>query len=280
MIKVVTDSTCDLPQEVIARHGISVVPLYVQGGGRSYLDGIDLSREEFYLQLAAYDPPATTAAPGPEQFCQVYDSLAMQGATEILSIHISSSLSAVVNSARLGAQEAQGAAVTVLDSRQLSLGTGFLVVSAAKAIVAGQSLPEILALLQEQILRTHVFAALDTLEFLRRSGRMNTVMAGLGTLLQIKPILRMADGQPTAERVRTRGHAFQRMIRWLSELLPLQEVALVHTHAPDRAEELRRQAQHLLPEGEIPAVNITPVIGAHIGPGAVGFACVTARRSS
>ena len=137
---------------------------------------------------------------------------------------------------------------------------------------------EIIALLEDQILRTHVFAGLDTLEFLRRSGRMNRVMAGLGSVLQIKPLLKMYDGNPTGERVRTRRRAIERLMGMLSDLVPLERVALVHTNAPDRAEDLRQRVQHLLPEGEIPSVDITPVIGAHIGPGAVGFACVTARR--
>ena len=144
--------------------------------------------------------------------------------------------------------------------------------------LAGKTLAEITTLLEEQILRTHVFAALDTLEFLRRSGRMSRVMAGLGTVLQIKPLLKMYDGEPTAERVRTRKRAIERLIGLLSDLVPLEQVALVHTHAPDRAQDLQHQVQHLLPEGEIPSVDITPVIGAHIGPGAVGFACVSARK--
>jgi DegV family protein with EDD domain len=196
----------------------------------------------------------------------------------VLSIHISISLSAVVDVARLGAKETDTVPVTVLDSRQLSLGTGFLVLTAAKAAAEGRSMDEITPMLEEQALRTHVFAALDTLEFLRRSGRMSRVMASLGSVLQIKPLLKMYNGNPTAERVRTRKRATERLISLLSDLVPLEQVALVHTHTPDRAEELRQQVQHLLPEGEVPSVDITPVIGAHIGPGAVGFACITARK--
>ena len=276
-IQIVTDSTCDLPEAIIAEYGITVVPLYINFGDQSYLDGVELSRQEFYERLPECEPPPTTAAPGSELFRQTYERLAGEGATEVLSIHISISLSAVVDVARLGAKETEAVPVTVFDSRQLSLGTGFLVLAAAKAAAEARPMGEILALLEEQISRSHVFAALDTLEFLRRSGRMSRVMAGLGSVLQIKPLLRMYDGNPTAERVRTRSRATQRLISLLSELVPLEQVALVHTHAPDRAEELRQRVQHLLPEGEVPSVDITPVIGAHIGPGAVGFACVTAR---
>ena len=276
-IKIVTDSTCDLPEATVAQYGITVVPLYINFEDQSYLDGVELSRQEFYERLPDYETSPTTAAPGPGVFRQTYERLADEGATGVLSIHISISLSAVVDVAGLGAKETEAVPVTVFDSRQLSLGTGFLVLAAAKAAAEGRPMEEIMALLEEQISRSHVFAALDTLEFLRRSGRMNRVMAGLGSVLQIKPLLRMYDGNPTAERVRTRERATQRLISLLSELVPLEQVALVHTHAPDRAEGLRQRVQHLLPEGEVPSVDITPVIGAHIGPGAVGFACVTAR---
>jgi DegV family protein with EDD domain len=277
-IRIVTDSTCDLPEATVAEYGITVVPLYINFGDRSYLDGVELSRQEFYERLPDYETPPTTAVPGPEVFRQTYERLADEGATEILSIHISISLSTMVDVARLGAKETDAVPVTVFDSRQLSLGTGFLVQTAAKAAAEGHSMDEIIPLLEEQISRTHVFAALDTLEFLRRSGRMNRVMAGLGSVLQIKPLLKMYDGEPTAERVRTRKRATERLISLLSDLVPLEQVALVHTQAPDRAEDLRQRVQHLLPEGEVPSMDITPVIGAHIGPGAVGFACVTARK--
>jgi DegV family protein with EDD domain len=276
-IRIVTDSTCDLPEAIVAEYGIIVVPLYVNIGSQSYLDGVDLSREEFYERLPYYHPPPTTAAPGPERFRQIYEGLAANGATAILSIHISISLSAVVDAARSGAQETKAAPVTVFDSQQLSLGTGFLVVAAAKAAAEGRSMAEIIASLEDLILRTHVFAALDTLEYLRRSGRMNTAMAGLGNLLRIKPLLKMYNGNPTAERVRTSDGAIKRLISLLGDLAPLEQVAIIHSHAPDKGEYLRQQAQHLLPEGEILFVNLTPVIGAHIGPGAVGFACITAR---
>jgi len=274
-IKIVTDSTCDLPETVTAEYGITVVPLYINVGNQSYLDGVELSRQEFYQRLPDYDPFPTTSMPGAEQFRQVYERLGAEGATEILSIHISISLSGVVNVARLGSQQTEAVPVTVLDSRQLSLGTGFLVLSAARAAAAGRSMAEIVALLEEQISRTHVFAALDTFEFLRRSGRVNGFRYGLGTLLSIKPLLKMYDGQAISETVRTRKRAFERLIQLVSDLGPLRQLALVHTNAPKDAEMLRQQAQYLFPDDRTPlSVDVTPVIGAHIGPGAVGFACV------
>ena len=277
-IKIVTDSTCDLPESVIARCGITVVPLYINVGSKGYLDGVELSRQEFYERLPTYSPLPTTATPGTDMFRKAYDKLASEGATEILSLHISISLSATVDVARLAAKETHSIPVTVVDSRQLSLGTGFLVERAAQAAAEGGSMREIMPLLQDQISRTHVIAALDTLEYLRRSGRMNSAVAALGTLLQMKPLLKMYDGKPTAERVRTNNGATERLVSLMSDLAPFERVAFVHSHAPTKAESLRLKVQHLLPSGEIPSVEITPVLGANIGPGAAGFAVVTARR--
>jgi DegV family protein with EDD domain len=277
-IKIVTDSTCDLPESVLTEYDITVIPMYINVGSHGYLDGVELSRQEFYSRLPDWDPPPTTAAPGTQRFRQAYEELAEAGATQVLSIHISTSLSAVMNVAKVAAQETRAVPVKVFDSRQLSLGTGFLVRSAAKAAAEGRSLADILTLMEDQISRTHVFAALDTLEYLRRSGRMNWAAASLGNLLRIKPILTMYEGNPGAERVRTQARAMEWLVERLSELIPLEEVALVHTYAPDKAQELRHMAKQLLPEGEIPSVDITPVIGAHIGPGAAGFALISQHK--
>ncbi len=273
-IRIVTDSTCDLPAEVIARYGIVVVPLYINVAGKGYLDGVEMTREEFYRNLPTYHPAPTTAAASPEKYRQVYESLARQGAREILSIHISVSLSTVLNTARLAAQQVESIPVTVYDSRQLSLGTGFLVETAARLAAEGRSMGEIIAALDDQVRRSRVFAALDTLEFLRRSGRLNGAVSAMGDLLQVKPLLTMYDGKPGVERVRTRDRAMRRLLELLYDAGPLARVAIVHTRAPERVAALREQAAHLLPPGDILAVDITPVIGAHIGPGAVGLACV------
>ena len=278
-IRIVTDSTCDLPDSVISRYKIPVLPLYLNFGHESYLDGVELSRQDFYRKLVKSEAVVSTAAPAPDMFRRAYEKLAAEGATQVLSIHVSGSLSGILGVAKLAAQETTAVPVHVFDSRQLSLGTGFLVEAAAKSASEGRSLEKILAELAEQISRTHVFAALDTLEFLRRSGRMHGLVAGLGSVLQIKPILRMYDGNAISERVRTRGKAIDRLVGILKELAPLERAAIVHANAVERAQALQEQTKHLLPVGEIPLVDITPVIGAHVGPGAVGFACVRTRNA-
>lgn len=181
-VRIVTDSTCDLPAETISRYGICVVPLYINVGEQGFLDGIDISREEFYEKLPKFPVHPTTAVPSPQKFRALYDSLADESATEVLSIHISVSLSAVVNVAHTAAKETSSIPVTVFDSQQLSLGTGFLVETAARMAAAGSSIAEILSALNAQITRSHVFAVLDTLEFLKRSGRMNKYLVGFATL--------------------------------------------------------------------------------------------------
>ncbi len=275
-VRIVTDSTCDLPAETIARYGIRVVPLFINVGEQGFLDGIDITREEFYKRLPTFPVHPTTAVPSPLKFRALYDSLVDEGATHVLSIHISVSLSAVVNVARVAAQETTTVPVTVFDSQQLSLGTGFLVETAAKMAAAGCPITEILAALNDQIKRSHVFAALDTLEFLKRSGRMNKYMAGIGALLQLKPILTMHNGKPATEQVRTRARATQRLLEMLEELGPLKRLAIVHTHAPERVAELRSLSAHLFPADDILAADITPVVGSHLGPGAFGFVVLSA----
>ncbi len=277
MIHIVTDSTCDLPPARIGRLPITVVPLYINVGDQGYRDGVDMSREAFYRRLPDFRPHPTTAAPGPETFRQVYDAQAAAGATAILSVHIAESLSATVNVARAAAAETSSVPVTVVDSGQLSMGLGFLVETAATAAAQGNSAGEIVSTVEELASRTHVFAAIDTLAYLRRSGRMNGVVAGLGSLLQVKPLLKMHLGEATSERVRTTKSAYRRLLALLEAVGTVESAALLHTHAPVRAERLREQASHLLPDGELPSVEITPVLGAHLGPNAVGFACVAAR---
>ena len=274
-VRIVTDSTCDLPPETIERYGIWVIPLYIHVGKQSFLDGVDITRQEFYTRLPTYPTQPTTAVPSPGKFQAVYKSLADDGATEIISIHISSSLSAIMDVAQLAAQETKSLQVTVFDSQQLSLGTGFLVEMAARLAVEGCSVSEIIPILQAQIKRTHVFAALDTMEFLKRSGRVNAIVAGLGSILQIKPIMKMYNGIASAERIRTCARARNRLVQLLSERGTLDRVAIVHTRAPERVEELSLAAAHLIPTDDLLVVDITPVIGTHIGPGAAGFAVVS-----
>ena len=274
-IKIVTDSTCDLPETVIRDLGITVVPLYINLFDKGYLDGVEITRKDFYSNLPDYKVHPTTGIPGLNAFTEAYKALSSKGANEILSIHISESLSGTVGAAQTAAREFDQIPVTVRDSGQLSLGTGFQVETAAKMANDGKSMDEILSALDEIRPRVFVTAGLKTLDYLRRSGRMNRFVAGIGSLLQLKPILTMKNGLPGSERVRTAAKAEARIIEMLKEHLPIERFALLHTNAPKEAEAFYEKIKDLIPENEVYSMDITPVIGVHIGPGAVGYAIIS-----
>ncbi len=274
-IRIVTDSTCDLPAPIVEKHGITVIPLYINQGNISYLDGVNLTREEFYRLLPSFHPAPSTATPSTEIFTSTWNKLADAGAQAILSIHISEKLSATVNAARVAAEQFKRVPVTVLDSSQLSLGMGFLVEKAAQMAELGHKMDEIVSNLQAVMKRTYVFASLKTLEYLRRSGRMNFALARFGEFLQIKPLLHMNQGNPVAHRVRTQAKATERMMEWLNEYAPFEKLAIVHAGVQHEAEEMLQHIKHFLPHGDIPIVQITPALGAHLGIGALGFACIS-----
>lgn len=273
-IRIVTDSTCDLPEEIVSRHSITVIPLAINVGDKTFMDGVDLTRSQFYAQLPNFNPHPKTAAPGSEVFTQTFERLADEGAQAILSIHISETLSATVNSARLAAKQVKHIPVTVLDSGQLSLGLGFIVERAAQLAESGKEAQEIISALKNLMKRTYVFASLKTLEYLRRSGRMHFALAKFGELLQLKPLLHMNMGKATAHRTRTQKRATARLFEWLAEYGPYEKLAILHAGVSEEAEALYQQARPYFPQDEVLIEQITPVLGAHLGIGALGFACI------
>lgn len=277
-VKIVADSACDVPEHLAKELDITIVPVYINVGEQSYLEGVEISREEFYRNLSTYPVYPTTAAPAVGSFTAVYDELAAAGATEILSIHIASSISATYNAARLGA-EAASAQVTVFDSEQITIGSGLLVLAAAEAAAAGKSAAEIVAMLQERVPRTRVFGMIDSLESLRRSGRVNWAQFGLGTLLQIKPVMMIHQGEVSVvARIRTRKKALSQTIEMVQQLGPFERLAVLHVNAPEAAEELLRMTEGVFSTAHQPMVTgITPAIGTHLGLGAVGFASISAQ---
>jgi DegV family protein with EDD domain len=278
-IRIVTDSTCDIPPETADKYGIAIVPAYINIGDQSYLDGVELTRTQFYQQLPDYKTHPTTAAPASGSFAEIYKRLARDGATAVISIHVATSLSGVLNSARLGAEMVEEIIpITMFDSMQLSMGLGLLAITAAIAANEGKTAADIITMLEERRARTHVFAQLDTLEFLRRSGRVNWAEFGIGTLLQIKPLIHVHNGEVNMrDKIRTSKRALNQMIQYAVDLGPLESIALLHTHTIDKLDMFRQQTKHLYPSDETPlAVEVTPAIGAHVGPGGLGIACITA----
>lgn len=277
-IKVVTDSACDVPPDIAEALGITVIPVYINIGDRGYLDGVELSRREFYQNLPNYPIYPTTAAPAIGAFSETYERLAKEGASEILSIHLANNLSATCNNARLGRQAFTGVPVTIFDSTQITIGAGLLVITAAEAANRGCSMAEIVSLLQERITRTRVFGVIETLESLRRSGRVSWAQFGLGTLLQIKPLMMIHQGEVSViAKIRTSKKAIQQMLEMVTELAPFEKLAVLHVNALETAVELQQQAASLFPHTPI-LIETTPAIGTHLGLGAAGFAGISAHK--
>ncbi len=274
-IRIVSDSTCDLPIEIAAARGITIVPCYVNIGDKSYLDGVELSREEFYTQLPRYKAFPKTAAPGIGIFLDAYRRLIAEGAEGIISIHPPARLSNLMQVAALAGHEVAPVPVAVVDSGQITLGTGILALTAARLVAEGLGMVELVTRLEDQAKRTWSIGVLSTLEFLRRGGRVSWLQSVLATLLQIKPVFGIHQGDIFFERTRTRAVALRRLIERVTELMPLEHLSVVHTHAPDQAEELRQLAQSLFPaDSESLCAEVAPVLGAHLGPQAVGLVCV------
>jgi DegV family protein with EDD domain len=274
-IGIVTDSTADLPAYLIEQHEIHVVPTILVLEGKEYADGIGISREEFYNRLPSLQTPPTTAAPSIGDFTTPYETLLSNGCDHVISIHAASQLTTIVNVARQAAKEFPNK-VTCIDSGSLSLGLGFQVLAAAEEAETG--LRSALEAIDSTKRRLQVSAALDTMEYLKRSGRVPGVVAALGGILSIKPMIELKDGEVKAiGAVRTTKQADERMLKFLLELGDMERLAVLHTNAAPRAKqllnELMNRARKSIPR-DILFVNVTAVIGTHLGPNGIGFAAV------
>ena len=273
---IVTDSTCDIPPFLVEQYELEVVPCILVIDGKEYMDGKDITREEFYRQLPALKIQPTTAAPSIGDFSARYDSLLTKsGCDHILSIHAAGALTSLLNSARQAAGDFPDR-VTCIDSTSLSLGLGFQVLAAAEAAEFG--LQAAIEAVKSAHRRLHVFAALDTMEYLKRSGRVPATVAMLGSLLSLKPLIELTNGEVKAVgAVRTAGQANHRMTKFLLEGGSLEKLAILHTGAEGRAREflneLMQTSSQAVPR-DILMVNVTTVIGTHVGPNGMGFAAV------
>lgn len=276
----VTDSTSDLPPDLAEHFGLEVVPSILIIEGKQYADGIGISRNDFYARLPSMKIFPTTAAPSIGEFSTRYQKLVDAGCDHVISIHAASQLTSICDIARQAARDFPNR-ITIVDSGSLSMGIGFQVLAAAEAADSGADLETALAAIESTRRRLRVFAALDTMEYLRRSGRVPAAITILGSALNIKPLIELAGGQvKIAGAVRTTHQANERMASFLKEGgLPLERLAIMHTGAEPRAraflERLMNEVARDLPR-EINLVNATSVIGAHLGPNGLGFAAVRA----
>ncbi len=277
-VRIVTDSVADVPPEVAARLNIAVLPIYLLLGNQSYRDDATLDRTWFYAQLRARAGQLKTAAPPPQVFGELFASLVAAGAEEIIGLFIAESLSSIVANARLAAAQTSGACVTIVDTAQVTLGQGWLAILAAEAAAQGASGAEIVEYVTQLRPRAGVLGMLDALDHLQHSGRVPWTTIRVGELLKIKPLIRFYDGEATlVRRVRTHARALDALEQGLHALAPFERLALIHSRADAAVlAEFAARLVPLSPQTPLPIVEVSPVFGAHIGPGGLGVAFVQA----
>jgi DegV family protein with EDD domain len=274
-VKIVTDSTSDLTPEIASELGIAVVPLNVhfstEIGTETYRDGIDLKADDFYRRLAQNKTLPTTSAPAPGTFVEVYEKLAKE-TDEILAITISSKLSATYKAALDAKELMKGKArLEVIDSFSAMVGLGLIVISAAKAAKAGASLDEVIDVVRSSMGRVDFRLAFDTLEYLRKGGRIGKAQAFLGSALKVNPILTIRDGLTEGvTRVRCRAKAVDYLGDFVMNFPDIEEVAIEDATTPDEAKILAERLSSRFPSERIYWMKVGPVIGTHVGPHVLG----------
>lgn len=267
-VKIVTDSVADLPPQVINDLGITVVPILVRWGEEIYRDGVDLTADQFYEKLKRTKIPPVTSVPSPGIFAGVYDRLAEE-TDEIIAIILSSKLSGTYEVAlqSIGLMNKK-CRVEVIDSRWATMAEGFIVMKAAKAAQAGASLEEVMEITRKTVPRVDILCTFDTLEYLRRGGRIGKAQAFLGSVLRVNPIITLRNGvvEP-AGRTRSRAKAMQRLYEFALSYSYIEEMAVEDTACPDEAEALVQLLSTRFPKERIYRSKMTPAIGAHTGPG-------------
>lgn len=272
-VRIVTDSTSDIPQDVAAALDITVVPVNVQFGDKTYRDVVDLSTDDFYRKLQMNSVLPKTSAPSPGAFSDVYSGLAKE-ADVIISIHVSANLSATLEAAQLACAGAEYP-VVLIDSQTASMACGLLVVIAARAAQEGASAAVIEALVRDAIPRTITYGVFSTLEYLYKGGRIGRAQAFLGSILKLNPILAISKGQilPVA-RVRTRPKAIERLCEIVRDTGTPEELSVMGTTDPLEAEQLAERLSPIFPPERMYRAIIGPAIGTYVGPDAVGVAMV------
>jgi DegV family protein with EDD domain len=272
MIKIVTDSTADVPEELMKRYDIRQVPINIQFGTETYQEGIEIDRPTFFRKLEEVMP--TSSQPSPGQFAEVYKELAEQGHS-ILSIIITSKHSGTYQSAVLAKSMLPEADIEVFDTLSISIGTGYQVLAAARAAEEGQSMGEIIQLLEGIRSRMFLYLTPATLKYLQRSGRVGKLAGALGALLNLKPVIKVEDGLLEAfQNVRTRSKAIDRMVELTAEAVGTTEpvkLGIPHAEAPAEAEELRERLERTFNCNEMHVVDLACSLTVHGGPGVIGL---------
>ena len=269
-VRIVTDSTADLPPQMAQELGITVVPVYVGFGEKTYRDGVDISQDELYQKMVAGPAHPTTSQPTPADFASVYRKL-LQETDEIVSIQLTGKLSGTYNSALQGKEMVSGGSrIEVVDSLSVSMGLGLITMAAARVARAGEGLQAVMEEVRQAIPQMHLWGLFDTLKYLAKGGRIGKAKALLGSVLNIKPILTMRDGElHPAGVARTRAKGIERLFDLVKNTLNLQELAIVHSTTPDEAQRLRDRISSIFDKSPIHISRLGPALGVHAGPGAL-----------
>jgi len=267
VVKIVTDSASDLPPQVARELGITVVPIWLHFGSESYHDNFDLSPEEFYPRLIRSRTLPTTSAPSPGEFAQVFDQLAEE-TDEILAIMLSSKYSATYEAALQGKEQTKkNCRVEIIDSFSAIMGLGLMCIAAAKEARAGANLEQIAAMVREAIPKIQTRMSFDTLEYLRRGGRIGRAQSFLGTKLKVNPIAGIKDGETYPfGRERSRQKAIERLYNFAAGFVNIRELAVEHATTPDEAQMLIEHLDAIFPKERIYISTVSPVVGTHVGP--------------
>ena len=267
-IKIVTDSTADIPVELAEKLGITVVPEYLRFGDKVFKDRVDISEDEFYKRLVNDPIHPSTAQPSPDDFANIYKEVAKK-ADGIVSIHLSGKLSGTYNAAVSGKVTAVvKCPIEVIDSRVVTMGLGELAIAANEMAEAGKSIPEIAAAVNKMIPNIHILGLLDTLKYLALGGRIGKVQALVGSMLNVKPMLAVKDGVLTPSgRVRSRAKGVEILVNYVKSIANIQDLAVIHNTTPDEAQALVKRLGSLYPEEKIRLARLGPALGVHTGPG-------------
>lgn len=277
-VRVVTDTTADLPPAILSELGIIAVPLYVRFGEQVYKDGIGITQDEFYARLPVDPVHPNTSQPSPQDFLDVYEKLAAEGNDEIISIHISKKLSGTWDSAMQAKQMLEGkASVEVVDSVSVTMGLGLLALMAGRMAKEGRSLVEIKAEVEKAVPQIHVLALFDTLKYLAAGGRIGKAKALVGSMLNVKPVLIVKDGEMhPAGQVRSRAKGIERLVEWTGSFNNIADVSVGHTTTPEDVDKLAELLAGIVPQDSIIKARLGTALGTHAGPGTLFVALRTA----
>ena len=271
-VRIVTDSSCDLPTELVQELGITVVPLYVRFGEEVYREQVDISLDEFYKRLEQGPIHPVTIQPSPQDFVTAYQKVASE-ADGIVSIHISSKLSGTFNSALQGKKLLEkDFPIEVVDSQIITVGLALICIAAAKMAKAGESLASVVEEVKQMLPNIHLLALLDTLKYLQKGGRIGKAKALLGSILNVKPMITLKEGEVVpAGQTRSRSKGIERLFSFVESVSNIEDLVIAYNTTPDEAQALAERLGSILTKEAVKVIRLGTTLGVHMGPGGLAI---------